>query len=385
MAGLYLHIPFCKRRCVYCDFYSTTFNDDVRANYVESLCNELSIRKSYLGTSSLQSIYLGGGTPSQLSPNELGHIFCHILKLFTLSSDCEITLEANPDDLNPDYVKALRQLPVNRISIGIQTFNDNLLNLLQRRHTGLQALQAVDLCYRYGLENISIDLIYGLPGQSLNDWNADLNAALNLPVKHLSAYSLTYEEGTRLWTMREKKEIHETDEETSLQMFNSLIDHAEQAGFKHYEISNFCRKGYQAIHNSSYWKGDSYLGCGPGAHSFNGTSRQWNKKDLPAYLKKNGNVFPDLIETEHLTEQERYNDFVITTLRTSNGLDLHKLHDTFGDASVQYALAMAQPYLKQRTLELTSATPSHPKGVLRLTRKGIFLSDIIMSDLLSVD
>ena len=286
MAGLYLHIPFCKRRCVYCDFYSTTFNDDVRANYVESLCNELSIRKSYLGTSSLQSIYLGGGTPSQLSPNELGHIFCHILKLFTLSSDCEITLEANPDDLNPDYVKALRQLPVNRISIGIQTFNDNLLNLLQRRHTGLQALQAVDLCYRYGLENISIDLIYGLPGQSLNDWNADLNAALNLPVKHLSAYSLTYEEGTRLWTMREKKEIHETDEETSLQMFNSLIDHAEQADFKHYEISNFCRKGYQAIHNSSYWKGDSYLGCGPGAHSFNGTSRQWNKKDLPAYLKK---------------------------------------------------------------------------------------------------
>ena len=375
MAGIYIHIPFCKRRCIYCDFFSTT-QSEKKPTYVHALCQELDMRKDYLEGEDIETIYLGGGTPSQLSQEELEEIFSTIYHIYKVKDDAEITLEANPDDLTSEYVTMLRQLPINRISMGIQTFQEETLKLLHRRHTAKQAIEAFERCREAGFQNISIDLMYGLPGETLDTWKQDLQQAIALHPEHISAYHLIYEEDTALWKLREQHQVEEADEDLSLTLFTTLIDELTEAGYQHYEISNFCLPGLHSRHNSSYWTGKKYLGCGPSAHSFNGTSRQWNVASLSAYIDGIQQGNPDY-EIEELDLYTRYNDFVLTSIRTCWGMSLSHLRSTYGEALYRYCLRMAKPHLEQGVLEISG-------DILKLTREGIFISDGIMSDLMWV-
>ena len=375
MAGIYIHIPFCKRRCIYCDFFSTT-QSEKKPTYVHALCQELDMRKDYLEGEDIETIYLGGGTPSQLTQEELEEIFSTIYHIYKVKDDAEITLEANPDDLTPEYVTMLRQLPINRISMGIQTFQEETLKLLHRRHTAKQAIEAFKRCREAGFQNISIDLMYGLPGETLDTWKQDLQQAIALHPEHISAYHLIYEEDTALWKLREQHQVEEADEDLSLTLFTTLIDELTEAGYQHYEISNFCLPGLHSRHNSSYWTGKKYLGCGPSAHSFNGTSRQWNVASLSAYIDGIQQGNPDY-EVEELDLYTRYNDFVLTSIRTCWGMSLSHLRSAYGEELYRYCLRMAKPHLEQGVLEISG-------DILKLTRKGIFISDGIMSDLMWV-
>ena len=375
MAGIYIHIPFCKRRCIYCDFFSTTRSEE-KPTYVRALCQELKIRKDYLEDEDIETIYLGGGTPSQLTEEELNDIFTSLYNIYKVKEDAEITLEANPDDLTPKYVSMLRRLPVNRISMGIQTFQEETLKLLHRRHTARQAIKAFRRCREAGFRNISIDLMYGLPGETLDTWKQDLQQAIDLHPEHISAYHLIYEEDTELWKLKEQHQVEEADEDLSVTLFSTLIDTLTQAGYQHYEISNFCLPGLHSRHNSSYWTGKKYLGCGPSAHSFNGLSRQWNVASLDKYLNSITSGKPDY-EIEELDLYTRYNDFVITSIRTCWGMSLSRLRTEYGEELYNYCLRMAKPHIDEGVLEIR-------EGVLKLTRRGIFISDGIMSDLLFV-
>ena len=376
MAGIYIHIPFCKRRCIYCDFFSTT-QSEKKAEYVHALVRELEMRKDYVGEEEIETIYLGGGTPSQLSQEELEEIFTYIYKVYKVTPDAEITLEANPDDLTPEYVSILRSLPINRISMGIQTFQEETLKLLHRRHTARQAIEAFRRCREAGFQNISIDLMYGLPGETLETWEQDLQQAIDLHPEHISAYHLIYEEGTTLWNLREQNKVEEAEEELSLTLFKTLIERLTKAGYQHYEISNFCLPGLHSRHNSSYWTGKKYLGCGPSAHSFDGISRQWNVSSLEKYLEGIRSNQLDF-ELEDLDLHTRYNDFVITSIRTCWGMPLAQLRTTYGESLYNYCLRMAKPHIEQGVLEIKEDT-------LKLTPQGIFISDGIMSDLLWIE
>ena len=375
MAGIYFHIPFCKRRCIYCEFFSTT-QSEKKSTYIHTLCQELDMRKDYLEGEDIETIYLGGGTPSQLTQKELEEIFSSLYNIYKVKEDAEITLEANPDDLTPEYFHMLRTLPINRISMGIQTFQEETLKLLHRRHTAQQAIEAVQHCREAGFQNISIDLMYGLPGETLETWKEDLQQAIALHPEHISAYHLIYEEGTALWKLREQNQVEEADEDLSVTLFKTLIEELTHAGYEHYEISNFCLPGLHSRHNSSYWTGKKYLGCGPSAHSFNGTSRQWNVASLDKYIQSIQQGELDY-EIEELDIYTRYNDFVITTIRTHWGMSLSHLRSTYGENLYQYCLRMAKPHLEQGVLEIKEDT-------LKLTKEGIFISDGIMSDLLFV-
>lgn len=271
----------------------------------------------------------------------------------------------------------LRTLPFNRLSMGIQTFKEDTLRLLHRRHTAAQAQQAYQHCREAGFQNISIDLMYGLPGETLEDWQKDLQTALQMRPEHISAYHLIYEEGTPLWNLKEAHQVEETDEDLSVSLFKELIHTLKSNGYEHYEISNFCRPGFHSRHNSSYWTGKKYLGCGPSAHSYDGTSRQWNVASLPQYIQgiQEGTPYQ---EKEELDLYTRYNDFIITRLRTAYGIPTHILKETFGGALFDYCMRMASPHLKQGFLTLDN-------HIMKLTEKGIFISDGIMSDLLWVD
>ena len=375
MAGLYLHIPFCKKRCIYCDFFSSTLLK-YRGAYVSALCRELRQRKDYLKGEPVKTVYLGGGTPSLLQRTELEQLFGEIGKVYGLDACEEITMEANPDDLTEHYVHMLTTLPVNRLSIGIQTFNDGLLKLLNRRHTAAEAIDAVKRCQDAGFSNISIDLIYGLPGETDVLWEHDLEQAIALGVQHISAYSLTYEEGTALWQLREKKQVQEADEEQSLRFFSTLMTRLKEAGYQHYEISNFCLPGRHSRHNSSYWEEIPYLGCGAAAHSFDGTSRQWNVADIGQYLQGIAEGKP-VFEREVLDLTTRYNEFVMTGLRTANGIELTKLRERYGEKLCRYCLEMAKPCIERGFLAINGHQ-------LHLTETGIFISDDIISDLMLV-
>lgn len=395
MAGIYVHIPFCKKRCIYCDFYSTVCMEKQQP-YIEALTNELKLRADYLRLNglfpSIETIYIGGGTPSTLDTSSLEDIFDSIYRTYPVSEQAEITIECNPDDLSTEKIQELHHLPINRLSIGIQTFSDNHLRFLNRRHNGQQAISAVKECQDLGFDNISIDLIYGLPTQDHQNWEDNLKIATNLNVQHISAYSLIYEEGTRLFNMRQQGMAEEAPDQVSLRMFNTLIDQLSDAGFEHYEISNFARKGYRSRHNSSYWKGIPYIGCGPSAHSYDGTNRQWNISDINCYIDNvvrctSPSDFTDAswIEKEVLTTTERYNDRIITALRTSDGLNLSLLRQDFGNRLADYCLKVADKHLRNGVLEIVEKNEQNPQGLLRLTRQGIFLSDGIMSDLLFIE
>ena len=381
MAGIYIHVPFCQSRCAYCDFYSTTLLTHRKA-YVDTICQELRHRLPELKGESIKTIYFGGGTPSTLTIEELKKIIESLGNLENLedlnktsNSNPEITLEANPDDLTEEYVQGLRTLPINRISMGIQSFHDRTLRLVGRRHTAQEAIDAVHRLQRHGLTNISIDLIYGLPGETLDDWSYSLEQAIALGVKHISAYHLTYEEGTRLWKMQEQGLVSPIDEEQSVKSFVLLRERLLAAGYEHYEISNFSLPDYHSRHNSSYWQGIPYLGIGPGSHSFDGLNRRWNLSSLTKYLATPcGEDVPH--ETEHLTTDERYDERIITELRTSRGINLANLLADFGERYHTHCMRCATPYLNRGQLVHTE------DNYLRLTPDSILISDAVMRDLL---
>ena len=376
MAGIYLHIPFCKKRCIYCDFFSTTRKEQKTA-YIRALCHELTNRKDYLKGEPIETIYLGGGTPSQLAKEDFEAIFSHIYKVYKVTPNAKITLEANPDDLTSEYISMLRTFPFNRISMGIQTFQETTLKQLQRRHTADQAIRAFQGCRTAGFQNISIDLMYGLPGETLTSWKKDLKQALSLHPEHISAYHLIYEEGTPLWKLREQHKVEEADEDLSVSLFGTLIDELTTAGYEHYEISNFCKPGMYSRHNTSYWQGIPYLGCGPSAHSFDGDSREWNVASLNQYLSS-VEQGQRLHETEQLDTRTRYNEYIITGLRTMWGISTEELKSKFGDRLWEYCSEQAKPYLENGKLKLHNDR-------LKLTKEGIFVSDGIMSDLLEIE
>lgn len=370
VAGIYIHVPFCQGRCIYCDFYSTTEGEEWKSRYVDALLAELRMRRDELPLARVHSIYIGGGTPSQLPARALAAILNEVCRLFPVDSDAEVTVEANPDDVTPEWLAALSHTPVNRLSMGVQSFDDALLRLIRRRHTAQQAVRGVEQAARHGISNVSIDLIYGLPTQTMEQWQADVRQALALDVQHLSAYSLSYEEGTPLWRMLEQGRIEEADEELSLCMYEHLIDSTQAAGFTHYEISNFCRPGRHSQHNSAYWHGVPYLGFGPGAHSYDGMrTRRWNLSDLKGYVQAAGSMPPH--QSEVLTDDELYDETVMTRLRTSEGLSL----DLLIAAYRAYCMAQAEPHLRAGRLEQAGST-------IRLTRQGIFTSNDIISDLM---
>lgn len=375
--GLYLHIPFCKTKCHYCDFYSVS-ETGLRVQWLNAILQELQNESAFLGTERpvLRSIYFGGGTPSQLSREEFEQLFTAISAFYDLTACEEITLEANPDDLTPDYIADLCRLPFNRISIGVQSFVDAELQALNRRHTAASASEAIRACAQQGFENISLDLMYGLPGQTLESFDYSLQQALMLPVQHLSSYSLSWEEGSVLYAKLQSGVLKQADEEFSESCFFLMKELLESAGFEHYELSNFALKGFVSKHNSSYWDGSHYLGVGPGAHSYNGLVRRFNPPSLKRYVEGVlGGL--DFRETEDLSDSTRYNDFIITRLRTMQGLDLRELEATYGSDRRAFCLKNASKSMQHGLLERVDEQ-------LKLTRKGLFVSDSVMSDLLDV-
>ena len=373
MAGIYIHIPFCAKRCLYCDFFSST-DMQFKTPYIQAIIREMELRKDYIDNEPIETIYFGGGTPSQLGEKDFEKIFDAINRIFDTSQCQEITLEANPDDMTPEYVASLQKLPFNRISMGVQSFQEKDLRFLNRRHNREQAIRAVALCKEHGISNINIDLIYGLPGQTLDEWSLNLEEAIQLDVPHISAYHLIYEERTALYKLLKEGGITPVDEELSVSLFSTLINRLTKAGYLHYEISNFARPGYISQHNSSYWLGKKYIGIGAAAHSYNGSNRLWSVSSLPLYLKGIATETP-AVEIEELDENTQYNDFIITRLRTMWGIQLQKIKELFGEEKWNYLKQQAEPYLQQNLLNLQNET-------LKLSKKGIFISDGIMSDLL---
>ena len=362
MAGLYIHIPFCKSRCIYCGFYSTT-GLEWRQRYVNAVVEEAYLRpvKGIVDT-----VYFGGGTPSQLTSEQLKQLFDAIYNINKVADDAEITLECNPDDVTEDFANLLLHLPINRVSMGAQTFDDERLQFLRRRHTAAQVPLAVERLRKAGIGNISIDLMYGFPGETVGDWQHDIDAALTLQPEHLSAYCLMVEEDTPLHHMN----IDPADEETEREMYYTLIDRLTADGYEHYELSNFARPSFRSRHNSSYWTDVPYIGLGAAAHSYDGRCRQWNPDDLSLYIKgvENGNLS---VEQDRLDDESRYNDRVMLSLRTCEGIDLTQLTPT----DRTYLLAQSQKYVDDGLLVCAA-------NRLRLSRKGLFVSDMVMSDLM---
>ncbi len=373
MAGIYIHIPFCKTRCIYCDFFSSVSIGE-KEKLVDALCNELQLREDYLQGQSVETVYFGGGTPSLLSIKELEKILIRIPNFHDVK---EVTLEANPDDITLDYLKNLIALGFNRISLGVQSFQDEELIFLKRRHNAQAAIEAIESCKIAGFNNISLDLIYGLPGQTIENWTNNLLQALKLDITHISAYHLIYEKGTLLNQLLTQGKIQPVDEELSLSLFSRMIDLLTANGFIHYEISNFGKKDFFSRHNSSYWTGKHYLGIGPSAHSYDGVSRQWNVSSMKKYLESiTKGIVP--FEKELIDNQMAYNDYILTGLRTMWGIDLNKISGQFGEKMKIYCLKSAQKHLQNKNLEQDG-------NILKLSRKGIFLSDAVMSDLMFVD
>lgn len=374
MAGIYIHIPFCKSRCIYCGFYSTTLLD-LRKKYINAVCREMELRKNYI-REPFSTIYLGGGTPSLLDEAELTKLFLYINNVYDVDRNAEITMECNPDDITPKFTNMLSRLPINRVSMGAQTFADSRLRLLHRRHNSDEVKHAVKLLREAGIKNISIDLMFGFPDESLSQWKEDISAALALNIEHISAYSLMYEENTPLWKMLDTGKVKEIDEELSLTMFKELVCQLTDAGYEHYEISNFARPGYRSRHNSSYWHQVPYIGLGAAAHSFDLNSRQWNVADLKLYIEEiNNGIIP--MEREELDNDTTFNDIITTALRTSDGIDLNALETRLGKRYRNTLISAAGKHIEQGLLEIR-----HDR--LRLTAEGIFISDMVMSDLMIV-
>ena len=371
MTGIYIHIPFCASRCIYCAFYSTV-KMELRQQYIDALCREMTMRPT---ADTISTIYLGGGTPSQLTVGQLQQLLDGLYNIYKVVEDAEVTIEVNPDDVTPALAEALSRLPVNRVSMGAQTFDDQRLRFLRRRHTARQVGEAVARLRTAGISNISVDLMYGFPDETLDDWQRDIDSALSLDVEHLSAYCLSIEEGTPLYEKVHKKNrpfCVLCNEEVERTMYYTLIDRLAAAGYEHYEISNFARRGYQSRHNSSYWTDIPYIGLGAAAHSYDGQRRRWNVSDLHHYIEGAETGHIDY-EEEVLDDDTRYNDRVMLSLRTAEGLDLSTLtaHDR------AYLLENAKKYVVNGLL-------TEENGRLKLSREGLFVSDMVTSDLMRI-
>ena len=372
MAGLYLHIPFCKQACHYCDFHFST--DD---HHILELCNamtvELALQKNYL-TEHVQTLYFGGGTPSLLSRAELDALSEAIHLNFSVTTDAEITLEANPDDLTKEKLRMLQEAGINRLSIGIQSFDEGILKLLNRAHDANTALRCLGDVREASFHNVSIDLIYAIPGLSNKAWEEAIKHALRFSPEHISSYALTIENKTVFGNWSKHGKLQPIDEDIAAEQFEILMDLLEAEGYEHYEISNFCKPGYHSKHNSSYWKQLPYLGIGPSAHSYNGLSRQSNIRNNALYARsiKKG-IIP--FECEVLTPENKINEYILTTLRTMWGCDLNFLKQNLGDDLLRRQKAYVSGLQTQGfvTLEL---------NMLRLTRKGKLLADKIVEDLI---
>ena len=375
MAGIYIHIPFCKKRCSYCDFY-TEIAPKLIPSLVDAIVSELHLRKSYLQEESIKTIYFGGGTPSILSKSQFQKIIDTIYHLFVVEKNAEITFEANPDDLTPEFFSSISSLPFNRISIGIQSFDDDDLKRINRRHTAQEAIIAVNNAQRAGFTNISIDLIYGLPYQTVEGWVNQLDIALSLGIQHISAYGLTYEEGTQLWKQKEANEIEGVDDDTMNEMYAILLKKMDGNGFERYEISNFSLAGFRSRHNTSYWKQEPYIGVGPSAHSYNIKSRQWNIASITNYIKalNNNELF---FEKEELTLFDKYNDYVMISLRTKEGIDLQKIESDFGTELANYCLKNIKTFIDSEKVDKIDSK-------LRLTPTGIQISNLILTELMKL-
>ena len=380
MAGIYIHIPFCVKRCIYCDFYSNTCME-LKDAYMDALLCEMEIKREEWQDEDFKTIYFGGGTPSLLHPHELKKILEGIYRHFSVSSHPEITLEGNPDDLSCHYLTSLTTLPINRISIGIQSFDDRELRLLNRRHSVREAIDAVMRCNEAGFTNISIDLIYGLPEQSIAGWTRTIDKAIDLDISHISAYNLTYEEGTAIYQMKRNKEINPVDDDECALLYDTLTTKLTGAGFVHYEISNFARRsarfpsGCISLHNSSYWNGTFYLGLGASAHSYNGTSRSWNVSSIREYISAMRDNTGSFYETERLDERARYNDFVLTRMRTMWGVSLGELRREFGEARESYFLGKAESFISIKKLKIQGDN-------VKVSPEYYFISDAIIRELI---
>jgi oxygen-independent coproporphyrinogen-3 oxidase len=357
--------------CNYCDFYHVVSTEDHSA-FLKALLREAETRQDYTGNEPVSTIYFGGGTPSVLSVKELEAVLDCLKTRFSAEPSCETTIELNPDDITPEYLDGLKKAGFNRISLGVQSWRDEDLKMLNRRHSGSQAENALNETFRAGFENVTIDLIYGIPGMRIKDWESNLDMALAHNIKHLSAYHLTIEPKTAFGKMKEKGLFEEVDEEKSNSEFNILVKKTESAGFIHYEISNFGKPGYFSIHNTNYWKQVPYIGLGPSAHSFNRYSRQWNIPDLKKYIKYVNDGTP-YFEKEDLDLKTRFNEYIMTSLRTMWGIDLEYLERTFEKESYDYVINLSGKFINYGMMNLD-------KKNLVLTNQGKMISDNIISE-----
>jgi oxygen-independent coproporphyrinogen-3 oxidase len=372
MSGIYIHIPFCKQACHYCDFHFSTSLQNKPA-FLGALKKEIGLRSAYLGTDQVQTIYLGGGTPSLLSGEELNLIFKELHTHFNIAADAEITLEANPDDLSLAKLDELKRSQVNRLSIGIQSFREEDLQMMNRAHSAAEAADCVKKAQDKGFSNISIDLIYGIPGLTEEDWRKNLQAAAALQVTHLSSYCLTIEPRTAMASFIKKGKMAPVNDELSASHFRILKEEMRWNEFVHYEISNFGKEGFFSKHNSNYWKGTHYLGLGPSAHSFNGYSRQWNVSNNNVYIRglETGQLTS---ESETLTSQQQYNEYVMTSLRTIWGCDLNLINQRFGLKMMNHCNEEAEFYIHSGGL-------IQKGSVLLLSDEGMLIADRIAADL----
>jgi len=363
MGSIYVHIPFCKKRCTYCNFYSTVNHYDIDS-YVDALCLEAAGRTTFMHTHDIETLYFGGGTPSLLTAEHVNKIYVTLLSHYNLSGLKEFTIECNPDDVTSEFISNLKTTPVNRISIGIQSFDDDVLKFINRRHTAAAAIKAVKNLQHAGYGNISIDLIYGIPHQSQESWRKSVQTAIELGVQHISAYNLSFEEGTRMYSHRGSA----PDDDACLSMYEHLCTELQMAGFEHYEISNFALTGCRSRHNSVYWNGGEYLGLGAGAHSYNGDVRCWNGEisEIEGKLQWGG-------EQEILTEQDRYNDLIVTALRTSEGICIEAVNKKY-----------LQHFLDTTELLKTRGLVKESGGRISLTKKGLFVSNSVMREYIEV-
>lgn len=372
MAGIYIHVPFCFTRCGYCDFYKTTKLDQMDP-YFASLKNEVAIRSTEF-TWSVDTVYLGGGTPSLLSRDRIGELYNWLHQYFKISPSAEWTIEVNPDDITPKYLSSLLYTGFNRLSIGIQSFNDEDLRQMGRRHNAKQAMDAIKNAQSSGFKNISIDLIYGLPWSNESMFAKNLEVMQMLSVQHLSAYHLIFEKGTQFHTLLKKGVYKEVDDESSLKQYYMLREAAQTAGFEQYELANFCQPGYESKHNSSYWKGEPYIGFGPGSHSFYNNSRSWNKGNLGLY---NAQKYDLLHEKEELTPLDGYNELIMLSLRTSQGVDLSKVRINFSQY-YKHLITESEKRIAQKHLIIED-------DFLKCTPDGWFLSDAIIQELFVIN
>ena len=371
MSGIYLHIPFCRKACHYCDFhFSTSFK--LKDDFLGALIKEIEDRKNELGNEAIKTIYFGGGTPSILERSDIERILKTIAINYKLADDLEITLEANPDDLTYEKLNCLKSAGINRLSIGIQSFFDEHLNWMNRSHSSEQAINCVKMAAELGFDNITIDLIYGIPKMTMEEWESNVHMACELPVHHISSYCLTVEPKTALAHQVKKGKVKMVDDDVEIKQFNFLRSHLKSNGFNQYEVSNFAKKGYISKHNSSYWKGETYLGFGPSAHSFNGVSRSWNVSNNPKYIKgiQNGNRD---FETEYLELRDRLNERIMTGLRTVWGIDLEEIRRIYNYDFQDKNKVVIQELISKNEIEMEGS-------ILRLSPKGFMRADRIASD-----